>query len=63
MVTIPYRTGLKTIKTILHKVCQLVAKFRPLWLTFMTAPQVAVFDNLVVVCNDVVETIDLILDL
>lgn len=57
-VTIPRRTGLKSIRAFLHKVCRLVAAWRDLWVSFMTEEQLAVFDNLVTVCNDVVALID-----
>lgn len=52
MVAIPYRTGLSTINKTLRKVCQLIVKFRPLWLTFMTGEQVAQMDLLMEVCEE-----------
>lgn len=54
---LPKRTGLKTIKAFLERVCRLIAKWRPLWLTFMSEEQVAQMDALVEVCNDVVALI------
>lgn len=57
-VSIPKRTGLKSIAALLHKVCRLVAAWRDLWTSFMTDEQIAVMDNLVTVCNDVVSLIN-----
>lgn len=61
MVAIPYRTGLFTINALLRKVCQLIVKFRPLWLTFMTTEQVAQMDLLMEVCEEVTAMITALL--
>lgn len=57
---IPYRTGLKSIRLLLRKTCQLIAKFRDKWNTFLTPTQIAVFDELVTNCNSAVDIIDTI---
>jgi len=62
IISIPKRTGLKSIRAFLHKVCKLIAAWRDLWTTFMTEEQLSQFDNLVVVCNDIVALIDSFFD-
>lgn len=58
MPIIPARTGLKSIRLLLRKTCQLIAKFRDKWNVFMTPTQIAVFDELVTNCNAAVDIID-----
>lgn len=57
---IPYRTGLKTLKLVLRKVCNLINKYRELWQDFMTAPQLAAADALYETCMAFSEVIDAI---
>lgn len=58
MAHIPHRTGLKSIKVVLKRVCVWVAKFRETWTDFMTEEQLTVMDNLVSTCHAVTDLID-----
>lgn len=53
MAHIPYRTGLKSIAITLRLICKWIVKYRALWLTFMTDPQIAKFDELMALCEEV----------
>lgn len=57
---IPYRTGLTTILAVMKTVCRLAAKYRTLWGTFMTSEQLTKFDQLVGLCEDIIEIINLL---
>lgn len=55
---IPTRTGLKSITHLLHKVCNLIVKFRVVMSHFMTEAQLAKIDELYAVCQDVTAMIE-----
>lgn len=58
MTHLPYRTGLTVIYAALRTICRLAAKYRNLWSTFMTAEQLNKFDDLVMLCEDIIEIIE-----
>jgi hypothetical protein len=51
------RTGLVTLKALLHKLCLLIAKFRPYWVTILDAPDIALIDALLVKCEEIQEQV------
>lgn len=55
---IPYRTGLTVIYAALKTICRIAAKYRPLWTSFMTETQIAKFDDLVNLCEDIILIIE-----
>lgn len=49
--TWPTRTGLTTLHALLKKACQIIAKYRPVMVTILTAPQLAKVDAVLVACE------------
>lgn len=56
--TIPYRTGLKSIRLVLRKVCRLINDFREIMATFLTEDQLADIDALYELCMQITTWID-----
>lgn len=57
---IPYRTGLKSIRLLLRKVCALINSFREVMATFLTEDQLADIDALYELCMQITAWIDAI---
>lgn len=55
---IPYRTGLTVIFSSLKAICRIGAKYRSLWITFMTSEQIAKFDALMELCEEIIVIIE-----
>lgn len=49
--SIPARTGIPTLLGLLKKICRLLQTFRPVVVNFLTAPQLAAWDGLLVACQ------------
>lgn len=49
--TIPARTGIPTLLTLLKKICRLLQTFRPVVAGFLTAPQLSAWDALLTACQ------------
>lgn len=47
----PVRTGLVSIHALLRKVCQLIAKYRPVMVEILTEDQLAKVDAVLVACE------------
>lgn len=47
----PYRTGLPSLHALLKKVCQLIAKYRPVMITILTPEQIVKVDAVVTACE------------
>lgn len=47
----PVRTGLVTLHQLMKKACQIIAKYRPVMVEILTAPQLAKVDALLVACE------------
>lgn len=62
MPAITAKIGIKTLRVYLQKSCKIIAKFRSHYSQYMTPTQIAVFDNLVTVCEGVVDLITELVD-
>lgn len=53
----PTRMGLVTLHFLLRKIVKLAAKFRPVWILYLTEAQIALLDALIEACTDVLDDV------